>query len=74
MYKIATDSRTLETELKSKSGTDFCTIKDVQAATGLSYKQVRERLGKALEPLPHTKPYRYLARHAAQVITGGSST
>lgn len=70
MYKTKVDARTLETQLKAASGNEFCTYADVQAVTGLSYKQARGLLIKKLEPLPHTKLRRFLAHHAAQVIVG----
>lgn len=71
MQKIKIDSRTLETQLRNVSGIEFCTIRQVQAVTNMSYKQVQARL-KPLAPLPHTKPYRYLIRHVAQILTAGN--
>ena len=71
MYKVALDARTLETQLRKVAGGEYVTYKDVQTATGMSYRQARERVGTRLEPLPHIKPHKFLARHVAQVITGG---
>lgn len=70
MRKIGLDARTLETMLKKQSGNEFCTYKDMQKVTSLSYRQLQRRLSKELAPIPHQKPHRFLARHVAQVIAG----
>ena len=69
MYKTTLDARTLETQLHSRTGNDYCTYTDVQAVTGMTYKQVRARLRPLLEPLPGTKPRRFYTPHVAQVLT-----
>ncbi len=69
MYKTALDARTLETQLRQRAGADFCTYADVQAVTGMSYRQVRERLCHTLEALPGVKPRRFYVPHVAQVVT-----
>ena len=74
MYKAILDARTLETYLKLHSGSEFCTYADVQAVTGMSYKQARKRIRPALEPIPHIKPHKYLARHVAQIIANNKMT
>ncbi len=71
MRKIGIDARTLETQLKNQSGTDYCTIADVQTITGLSYWQVQRMLSRTLLPIPHRYPHRYLIRHVAQTIVNG---
>ena len=68
--KTKIDARTLETQLCKVSGHEYCTYSDVQEVTGLSYFQVQRILSHALKPLSGTKPRRYLARHAAQVLVG----
>lgn len=70
MRKTKIDPRTLETQLRSVTGNDFCTYADIQTVTGLSYKQVRTRIRPALEPIPHIKPRKYLSRHVANVLAG----
>ena len=69
MYRTKVDARTLETQLKAESGNEYCTFADIERATGMSYKAARNRL-RVLAPLPGTRPHRYLARQAAQVIAG----
>ncbi len=73
MRKIGIDARTLETQLKNQSGNDFCTIKDVQTITGLSYRQIQRLLRQTLLPIPHRKPYRFLIRHVAQTIVNANA-
>ncbi len=73
MKRIGIDVRTLETQLKNQSGTDFCTIKDVQAVTNMSYRQIQRLLRQTLLPIPHRKPYRFLIRHVAQTIVNANA-
>ena len=69
MYRTKVDARTLETQLKAESGNEYGTLAEIVGGIGMSYKAARNRL-RVLAPLPGTRPHRYLARHAAQVIAG----
>lgn len=73
MLKIKIDARTLESQIRRVSGSEYCTYADVQEATGLSYWQAQKILSHALVPMANTKPRRYLVRHAAQVLAGDRS-
>lgn len=70
MLKTKIDARTLENQIREISVSQYCTYADVQEATGLSYWQAQKILSHALVPMANTKPRRYLARHAAQVLAG----
>lgn len=68
--KTKIDARTLENQIREVPGNQYCTYADVQKATGLSYWQAQKILSHALVPMAKTKPRRYLARYAAQVLAG----
>lgn len=70
MLKTKIDARTLEIQIRRVSGSEYCTYADVQEATGLSYWQAQKILSHALVPIAKTKPRRYSAKHAAQVLAG----
>ena len=75
MRKTSLDPRTLETRLRERAkGSDFCTYADIQAVVDWSYNQARSHINPALDPIPHSKPHRFLIQHVAQVIAEGRAS